>query len=35
MRAAAARAMHVDLKKGEEVREEGAGSLFLGAEWKG
>jgi len=29
-RAAAARAMHVDLKKGEEVREEGAGSLFLG-----
>ena len=34
MRAAAARAMHVDLKKGE-VREEGAGSLYLGAEWQG
>jgi len=35
MRVAAARAMHVDLKKGEEVREEGAGSLFLEAEWQG
>ena len=33
MRAAAARVMNVDLKKGE-VREE-AGSLYLGAEWQG